>query len=141
MNISIIFGSLGVYALNQLYIKKVVSISFFHYYFNDVIAGLLLISVANLLIEISPHRQNTFKTAISIYTLTLFAGIFWEYVAPFYRGGTSDPFDLVAYIAGATIYLVTVKSRTRCCTQRLPASRLVLGRFAPGTSRATGSRG
>lgn len=33
------------------------------------------------------------------------------------------------------------KYRTRRCTQRLPASRLVLGRSAPGTSRATGSRG
>lgn len=71
---------------------------------NDLLGGLAFMCYANILISlVKPEvRFKTLKATIIFMTL---CGIFWEYVAPlFIVASTSDPFDILAYVLGATLY-------------------------------------
>jgi hypothetical protein len=44
-----------------------------------------------------------------IIPFTLLVGLFWEYVTPLYRiSKVSDPFDLIAYVAGSVTYFLII---------------------------------
>ena len=73
-------------------------------YLNDCLAGLGFypaVRVAAYLCRVQKLPAFT-NGCPFIIGLTLLAGVFWEYVPPLYReGSTSDPWDLVCYAGGA----------------------------------------
>ncbi|QKS70136.1 hypothetical protein FLK61_25535 [Paenalkalicoccus suaedae] len=72
-----------------------------HWYFNDFLAGMLLMAVAGALFDIARQRQYLFLSWPLAITVLLSASVFWEYVAPLYvEGSVSDPWDIVAYTLG-----------------------------------------
>ena len=91
-----------LYGANQFFLKEISDSILVHWYLNDVLAGLGLVGVASLLLKWSPFRKQALCIAWGS-ALPLAAGLYWEYVAPLYRGGTADPFDLLAYLAGGMV--------------------------------------
>ena len=78
-------------------------------YLNDFLAGLTLYPLwyvaCALLFRYREGRLFFRDTHILIGTLV--AGIFWEYVAPFFRvDSVSDPFDIIAYLIGSIVFCV-----------------------------------
>lgn len=100
------------YGLNKLFAKSVITsvplwTKFCHNYLNDTIAGFAFPAYCNLVFRLF-HRRR-FERLWSIIGMVLFAGAFWEIVPPFvFKHGVSDPYDIVAYCIGATIYWVSL---------------------------------
>ena len=113
-NIHVIVTCLLIYSANQMIIKDSNSISiasiFFKNHLNDVACGCLIIAYANYVLN---YYKNGKYKIISLYSILLFklgCGIFWEYVTPLIRNGsTSDYLDLFAYLFGGTIYWLCEK--------------------------------
>lgn len=97
--------SFFLYCLNQLFFKAQTN-GWIHYilqcHFNDVLAGLLLMSYSNFLLTI--HEKAIIKlNQIVLYCLLV--GLFWEYVIPLIKASSvSDPIDILCYIIGGMVY-------------------------------------
>lgn len=102
MNRILIFTVALLYGTNVLVFKQISDSVIVHSYLNDILAGAALVSFANMLFDLSPFRERPFGISWGS-ALPLAAGLFWEYVAPIYAGGTSDPIDLLAYILGGMV--------------------------------------
>lgn len=83
---------------------------FFRDYFNDILAGTLLLAYAN---AISPAGSAAARYVASVpgaLSIIGLASIVWEGVAPgVLADSTSDIADVAAYFAGAALYLATVR--------------------------------
>jgi hypothetical protein len=102
--------AVSLYALNQFYLKHHVIASFFHSYFNDVLAGITFITYSNMLFFLVGKPQHCFQRLHTILSLIIAAGWFWEYVTPLYRkDSVSDPIDILAYAIGAACYWLLLK--------------------------------
>lgn len=88
-------------ALNQTFLKPAYGVScpFLSWYLNDILAGCLLLSFAQLLLVLAglPPLRSRWG-----FLLILAAGAAWE-LLPFLikPEGVFDPWDLPAYLAGA----------------------------------------
>lgn len=73
---------------------------------NDLLGGIAFMAYTNLLLSlVRPELRFKKLTSIAIYIF--FCGLFWEYVAPlFVANSISDPLDILAYLAGATLYWI-----------------------------------
>lgn len=78
-------------------------------YLADVLAGALILCVMNVLLTWAHGRDGRFRPIRRPLTAGAFllgCGLFWEYVTPLYRpGSVSDPWDLLAYLAGGLLCL------------------------------------
>lgn len=102
-----------LYGLNE-YIFKGLDVQlhwFFIGHYNDVLASIILLSYSSLLIVIFAKRE--IKNFLLCSFLILLVGLFWEYVTPYYKKSTPDPFDIVAYYIGFLIYWFFVKLTRR----------------------------
>ena len=105
VNFYLVIISFSVYCLNQLFFKAQTN-GWIHYllqcHFNDVLAGLLLMSYSNFLLSI--HEKAITKLH-QIILYCLLVGLFWEYVIPLIKtNSVSDPIDILCYIIGGMIY-------------------------------------
>jgi len=93
-----------IYIFNNLIIKNITTIVFFHCYFNDLLASIVFLSFLDFILYFIPYRTPII-TFWQTMIIILFAGLFWEYISPFYRvNSVSDPYDLIMYFIGALIY-------------------------------------
>lgn len=77
---------------------------FFAWYFHDILAGAMILSLANLLL--SAGRLPPLTKVLPAAAFLLGCGLFWEYVSPLLiSGSVSDPLDLLAYLAGGLVVL------------------------------------
>ena len=77
---------------------------FFAWYFHDILAGAMILSLANLLL--SAGRLPPLTKVLPTAAFLLLCGLFWKYVSPLLvSGSVSDPLDLLAYLAGGLVVL------------------------------------
>ena len=98
-----------VYLVNQVVLKKlkihILSI-FFNYYFNDLLAPILLITYSNFLLSF----QNKEIKGIGVFIFIGVCAIGWEFITPiFIKTSVSDLWDIVMYLSGASIYIILKK--------------------------------
>ena len=93
-----------LYALNQLFFKKI-GILFFNNYFNDLLAVPLYFSIINIIsLQLRNKDINSFKT---LFIITVILSILGEYVAIFLRkGSVTDYLDIVCYFVGLIVYYI-----------------------------------
>ena len=80
----------------------------FRCYFNDFLAGLLIITLINILIILAFSKKigSFFQTMIII----LIIGLFWEYAPNLIKeNAVSDLWDIVAYEVGGLLYWIIHK--------------------------------
>lgn len=95
-----------LYALNNLVIKPNTEIIFFHWYFNDLLAGALFLSYCSYILLISKYHYILKDHILVSLGLILVAGILWEIKFAFLnRVSVSDPVDIVFYLFGAILNL------------------------------------
>ncbi|MDP2813863.1 MAG: hypothetical protein Q8S15_03240 [Erysipelotrichaceae bacterium] len=103
----ILFG-----AINQLFLRYNLPGSFgifLDYYFNDVLASILILTWTDALLSLRDQRLDNY---VHIFLLTLAIALFWEYITPLYHtGSTTDLWDVVAYLIGGIIFSLFVLYR------------------------------
>jgi hypothetical protein len=105
LNWILLFASLSLYALNN-YLLKGLDIPgldvFLVSYFNDVLAGVLILSYTNLLLHLV---KRVMSKLLTIFAFILCCSFVWEFVAPYFKAGAVfDWFDFVAYQLGGLLY-------------------------------------
>ncbi|HYK02920.1 MAG TPA: hypothetical protein VE974_14260 [Thermoanaerobaculia bacterium] len=105
LNVAIIGFSIVGYASLKLVAVYSVLHPLWRNHGTDILAMPVLLAFANLLTLRSPF-PNAFMRPTFAMALTLTAAVFWELVAPTYAHSTSDLRDVVAYVAGACLYLL-----------------------------------
>jgi hypothetical protein len=104
-HIAILLLIIGIAAINQTVLKfrfDGMIGTFFNYYFNDVLAALLILIWTNFLLSLIQRKLDNHG---HIFLLTLSIALFWEYITPLYKAGsTSDIWDVIAYLFGGFIY-------------------------------------
>ena len=114
MNVLIMIICVLLYGMNHImkpwYNNEIISL-FMNGYFNDILAGLFLISFTNVLL----YKVNkSIHKLVHIETYLLIVGIFWEYITPLYKtNSTSDPIDILAYMLGGFVYWSMNKYRMK----------------------------
>jgi hypothetical protein len=100
----IFFLCFVLYAFNEILFKTISTQYkwFFTGYFNDLIASVLLISYSNILFVIFLRKLYLNFIALSIFVLLV--GCYWEYVTPYYKVSTPDPYDILMYYIGLLVY-------------------------------------
>jgi hypothetical protein len=105
----ILFG-----AINQLFLRYNVPGSFgifLDFYFNDVLAAILILVWTDALLSLKQQRLDNY---LHIFLLTVTIALFWEFITPLYHAGsTSDLWDLVAYLFGGILYSLFIFYRKR----------------------------
>jgi hypothetical protein len=107
---ALLFGGIVLYGLNQTVLKDWLGWAFFRCYLNDGLAGVALVSYANLLCMAARREDLCLTTPAPITAFMLCVGLFWEFVTPLYRTDSiRDPLDLLAYVAGGMTYWAIAK--------------------------------
>ena len=110
MSFSAGFGALLLYILNKFYLRDLLNWSFGKYYLNDVLAGLLIVGIVNILSIYGNQRRLLLIRLPRILVFTFLCGVFWEYITPLYlHYSISDPFDVVAYMFGGFCYWIVIR--------------------------------
>ena len=109
LNILIGIASFLLYLINKHYLRMVFYYPFFRFYFNDVLAGIVILAYSNIVISLSNVKFNLYSLK-NIIVFNLVIGLFWEYVTPlYYSKSTGDPLDVVAYVVGGIVYYLIIK--------------------------------
>lgn len=100
-----------LYLVNNYLIKSFYSLSITGNYFNDVLAGIVLLSIGNVLLSFYSKKDLVMKKFSVMAIFLLAAGLFWEYITPLYKAvAVSDVWDIPAYLTGGVVYYVIVKT-------------------------------
>ncbi|MBN1633489.1 MAG: hypothetical protein JW917_04915 [Ignavibacteria bacterium] len=101
----------ALYLVNNYLIKPYCSSFFTDNHFNDVLAGILLLSISNVLLSFYSKKDFVMKKFYLMMIFLLAAGLFWEYVTPLYNAdAVSDVKDIPAYLTGGVVYYIIVKT-------------------------------
>lgn len=80
-------------------------------YFNDILAGVVLLALVNILLWL--FRLPGLKKLLPCLALCLACGLFWEFVTPLYLPrSVSDIWDIAAYMAGGGIWWLIYKIKS-----------------------------
>ena len=108
--------SFSLYCVNQRYLKAHTE-GGIHYFlqchFNDILAGLLLLSYSNFFLTML-GKPIARLHHIMLYCIGV--GLFWEYAIPLVKASSvSDPIDILCYVFGGMVYwcLYRMTVRTR----------------------------
>lgn len=94
----------ALYAINRFILLPAGTPSWYAWHANDVLGGLLFISIVNGALSHSPLPP--LRGVLPVTGLMLLCGVFWEYITPLYLPrSVSDPWDLLAYWLGGMAYL------------------------------------
>ncbi len=84
---------------------------FLRCYCNDVLAGLVLVAIANILLALGGWRRLPFWAGAC---LLLFCGVVWECLAPAMKpSAVFDPWDFLAYQCGGGIYFLLYRPKDK----------------------------
>lgn len=101
-------GAAGFYGLNRFHLRHMTTGParwFLVCYANDLFAGLFLAAWADLLLRL--FRLSPIRSWRQTVPLLLVCGLVWEVLAPLWKAGAIfDPWDFLAYQAGALGYLL-----------------------------------
>jgi hypothetical protein len=103
---TILFFGLFLYLVNSLAFREEISV-FLDFYFNDILAGLLIISLANIIIQLSKFNNIVIQDNIRLCVLLLVSASFiWE-VIPLKDSAIFDLWDILCYFTGGflNVYL------------------------------------
>lgn len=108
-----IINCILLYYLNNTILKRTTKglfNIFFTCYFNDILAGFIIIAFANLLLS---YKGKSIKQLLYIEVICWIAGFFWEYY-PRYANipATFDLIDIVAYSVGGLVFWGVQKGMT-----------------------------
>lgn len=107
----LLFTALSIYAINKIFLKQLTDHWFIQCYLNDIMAGICLSTVSQLLMWFWLKRP--IKDAENILLIYV-AGSYWEFIAPLYiAAAVTDLYDLVAYLAGGIIVILLRKYGNR----------------------------
>ena len=110
LNGFLLFLVLVFYSGNQLWVKPLTAHWFVHGYVNDILAGIWLPALINALASVFRVHRALVTDPAKIVLIAVMAGLFWELAAPqFVAGSTQDPFDILAYVTGAVLYIAAVR--------------------------------
>lgn len=99
--------SLLLYVLNKFYLHQIIEDIWLKSYFNDIMGGIVFGSALRIVFRYWFKREITLLPYIM---LILFAGIYWEYIAPLYlKYSVCDVVDIVAYLCGGFILQIVLK--------------------------------
>lgn len=103
--------SLSLYAINRFWLRNTVGTPLLGYFlrchFNDLMGGISFVAVVNIILAHSVCRHIQIRSIWASIWFMLCVGLIWEYVIPqFSLRGTADPLDLLAYMAGGSIYAI-----------------------------------
>ena len=94
-----------LYIVNRFYLKNILDWLFIQHYFNDILAGMLIVAIVNAMAILGNQRRLLLINLVRILLFTFMCGVFWEYVTPLYLTySVSDPFDIAAYMFGGILY-------------------------------------
>lgn len=110
LNISIFALAVGVYGISRLTSFPTILPSSLGGHFHDLLATPVLLSATNLWIIACRRSDLVLVRLGSIFTLSVIAGVFWEFVTPLYHKSTTDILDLLAYAIGGLLYFVVLQS-------------------------------
>ena len=100
------------YAVNSYGLKTISSNVWIHDYANDLWAMPCMLAYSNLLIRICGKPVLLFVTIPRISSLTFVCAAVWEGLAPaIITWSVRDPFDMLAYASGASIYWMIGSSK------------------------------
>jgi len=100
-NVVIIIICILMYICNELYLKNSFSSIWIHGYFNDCLAGIILLAYVQIVLLPFFTKKISFTQTI---VLVFFSGLYWEFIAPLYRmEAVTDHRDLIAYELGGII--------------------------------------
>lgn len=103
----LLFTALSIYAINKVYLKHLTEHWIIQCYLNDIMAGISLSTIGQLLMWFWLKRP--IKDAENILLIYV-AGSYWEFIAPLYiAAAVTDLYDLVAYLAGGIIAILLRK--------------------------------
>ena len=113
MYIISITNCIFLYYLNNKILKRTTKglvKYFFTCYFNDILAGFIIIAFANLLLS---YKRKSVTRLLYIEVICWIAGVFWEYY-PRYANiqATFDLIDIVAYSVGGLVFWAVQKGMT-----------------------------
>ena len=98
-NLIILMVGLSLYLLNNHFLHEINW--FFMFYFNDLLAIVVLLSFLNL---VYPYKLTNVWLIIVV---TILASFVWEYVALFIKAGAIFDFiDVICYFGSMMIYIV-----------------------------------
>ena len=112
LNISLITIFFCIYLTNHFLIKPNLDWVISDGYLNDALGMAILLAYSNLVIISCDNRRLLILSFSRIFTFAFLVGLFWEYITPLYRSNSvSDPFDLLAYLSGASVYYSFLRSK------------------------------
>lgn len=101
-NLTIFIVAILLYVLNQYFFKSL-NIWIFTFYFNDLLATIVLFSFFNTIFIV---KLTNFYV---LFIITVVATFIWEYVALFIKiGSVLDYWDIVAYLISFLIYFALI---------------------------------
>jgi hypothetical protein len=69
------------------------------------LAGVVILAYTNLLFVTVGREKYTLRRLAMILAFTFIVGLFWEFITPIYRkGSTTDYVDILAYMVGGATY-------------------------------------
>lgn len=99
-NLMIFIISMILFLVNKFIFKSFCSFWFFNFYFNDLLATIVLFSFFNAIFI--AKLTNVYV----LFFITILAAFFWEYVALFFKSGSIfDYSDVICYLISFLIYV------------------------------------
>ncbi|WP_320958796.1 hypothetical protein [Enterocloster asparagiformis] len=109
LNVRMVILGLLLFGVNEVCLKTIVSWSWIHFYFNDLLAGMVFMAYCNLVFLPDDPRGLGIRRGM---VLIAAAGVFWEYITPLYLSrSVSDVHDLLAYGIGGLLCQIEHKRR------------------------------
>ncbi len=100
-----------MYGLNEFYFKGIFKNLWMQGYYNDYLAGIILLAAVELVTLLYSSKEVSF---IQTVVVMLLAGLYWEFIAPLYiLDSVTDPRDLLVYEAGGIICFIINKNMIR----------------------------
>lgn len=100
-NVVIIIVCILMYICNEIYLKRSFRSFWIHGYFNDGLAGIILLAYVQIVLLPFFTKKISFTQTI---VLVFFSGLYWEFIAPLYRReAVTDYRDIIAYEIGGII--------------------------------------
>jgi len=109
LNVRMVILGLLLFGVNEVCLKTIVSWSWIHFYFNDLLAGMVFMAYCNLVFLPDDPRGLGIRRGM---VLIAAAGVFWEFITPLYLSrSVSDVHDLLAYGIGGLLCQIEHKRR------------------------------
>lgn len=113
----------AAYNANRFWLREAVKQPMVSYilkcHFNDWLAGIGIIAYLNLLQSTNLTAAERVESIFHASFICLICGLLWEYAIPqFIRRGTSDCWDIAAYILGGIAYILIFYIYSECYALR-----------------------